>query len=224
MPPAPATEKAIVVLITHLRSATHGMVEPASALIVHKYGVDPFKILIACILSLRTRDPISFAAACRLFDVAATAKQMSQQPVSAIAHSVKSVNFYLRKAACIQKISHIITHEYQGKVPSTKKELMALPGVGLKTTNLVLSEAFGIPALVVDTHVHRVSNRLGLVHTKTAEDTEKALQQIVPKKYWIEFSKLILMWGQNVCGPISPKCSTCILRPFCPQIGVTRTR
>ena len=224
MPPAHATEKMVVALITRLRLATKGMVEPASAHIVQRYGRDPFKILVACILSLRTRDIVSFAAACRLFDVAHNPYQMSQVDLSIIKGSVKTVNFYQRKAAQIKKISYILLDQYGGTVPSTQNELLALPGVGLKTANLVLSEAFGIPALVVDTHVHRVSNRLGLVATKTAEQTEKALSQIVPKQYWIEFSKLILMWGQNICGPVSPKCSVCVFKPFCPQIGVARSR
>lgn len=224
MSPVYATEEMIVTLITQLQLATKGMVEPASALIVQRYGRDPFKIFVACILSLRTRDPVSFAAACRLFDEAHNPYQMSQINLSVIKDSVKTVNFYQRKAFQIQRISHILIDQYGGEVPHTQKELLALPGVGLKTANLVLSEAFNIPALVVDTHVHRVSNRLGLVHTKTPEQTEKALSVLIPSKYWIKFSKLILMWGQNICGPVSPKCSACVLRPVCPQIGVTRSR
>jgi endonuclease-3 len=113
---------------------------------------------------------------------------------------------------------------FSGIVPSTLKELLTLPGVGLKTANLVLAEGFQIPALCVDTHVHRISNRLGIVHTKTPEETETALRAVLPPEYWIEWSRLLVMWGQNMCVPVSPFCSVCPVRGMCQRTGVTRSR
>src|SRR4029079_18830924 len=115
-------------------------------------------------------------------------------------------------------------NKYDGAVPATQKDLLSLSGVGLKTANLVLSEGFNIPALCVDTHVHRISNRLGLVTTNTPEETEKALTALLPQQYWSEYSRLLVTWGQNICVPLSPYCSKCPLRPLCPQIGVKRKR
>lgn len=211
-------------IIKQLRLATHGMPQPASALIVNTFGKHPFLILAGCILSLRTRDPVSYAASCRLFEYAKTPQEVLCLSLFHIERLIYPVGFYRRKAQQLHAISRMLIDIFNSTVPSTPQELLSLPGVGLKTTNLVLSEAFNIPAIVVDTHVHRLSNRLGLVKTKTPEQTEAQLKLIVPEKDWIEFTTLLIMWGQNICAPISPKCSVCILSPICPKNGVTYRR
>lgn len=217
-------KKRAVAIISLLRSATHNMVEPASVTIVKKYGKDPFLVLISCLLSLRTRDSVSFAASHRLFALAKTPKKiLSLDPVS-IEKTIYPVGFYRQKTKQILNICSILLEKFNGTVPHIKEELMLLPGVGLKTANLVLSEGFDIPAICVDTHVHRVSNRLGIVTTATPEETEAALTALLPKKYWSEYSRLIVMWGQNICVPISPFCSKCPLLPVCEQRGVERKR
>lgn len=211
-------------IVVTLRRATEGLVPPASCTIVSRYGRDPFLVLIGCILSLRTKDTVSLPASCRLFERAKTPAAMLAIPTEIIASIIYPVGFYRRKAVTICKISDELLARYHGLVPHTLEELLALPGVGLKTANLVLAEGFGIPALCVDTHVHRISNRLGLVKTKTPEETEAALRRVLPQQYWIEWSRLLVMLGQNICVPISPFCSKCPVRAECGRVGVTRSR
>ena len=217
------TERAIEI-IKILQKATQAMVKTASMQIVEKYGRDPYLILISCLLSLRTKDLVSFPASCRLFEHAKTPQQMLKVPLNQIEKSIYPVGFYRNKAKTIHVISHTLINRFGAKVPHTQSELMSLPGVGPKTANLVLGVAFKIPALCVDTHVHRIANRLGLVKTQTPEQTEAALQQVVPKEYWVELGQLLVIWGQNICVPISPKCSECAIFHLCPRIGVTRHR
>lgn len=207
-----------------LRKATRGMVEPASFQIVQKFGREPFLILISCLLSLRTRDTVSFPASVRLFEHAQTPEAMLQISKPEIAKIIYPVGFYRNKARTIHAVCRMLLDEFEGTVPKTEAELLSLPGVGRKTANLVLGCAFGIPALCVDTHVHRISNRLGLVATVTPEETEMALKEVVPQEHWIEFNRLLVMWGQNICVPISPLCSRCPLLPICPQVGVVKSR
>ena len=132
--------------------------------------------------------------------------------------------FYRKKAALLHEVSQDLIERFKGKVPKTEQELLSINGVGRKTANLVLGVAFDIPAICVDTHVHRVSNRLGLVKTKTVDETEIALKKILPPEYWVEYNHLLVVWGQNICVPISPKCSQCAIAQLCPRIGVTRSR
>lgn len=211
-------------LIETLKKKTDGMTETATSGIVRLYGRDPFLILVSCVLSLRTKDTVTLPASKRLFEYAKTPQELLQLSTQHIQELIFPVGFYRQKAVQLQKISMQLLEQFEGEVPSTKKELLSLPGVGIKTTNLVLAEGFGIPALCVDTHVHRISNRLGLVATRTPEETERALQKIIPKKYWIAFNGLLVMWGQNQCVPISPFCSTCPLQKRCPKIGVKKQR
>jgi len=211
-------------IIEQLRIATRGMEPPASVSIVSRFGRDSFLVLIACILSLRTRDTVSLPASMRLFEQVRTPRQILELPVEKISSIIYPVGFYRRKAETIHNICRELLNRHNGEVPDTLAALMALPGVGLKTANLVLGEGFGIPALCVDTHVHRISNRLGLVKTKTPEETEEALRKILPRKYWIEWSKLLVMLGQNVCVPISPWCSICPIRAECQKVGVIKSR
>ena len=141
-----------------------------------------------------------------------------------MSETIFPAGFYRTKARQIQKCAAIIINEHNGVVPSSKEALLALPGVGLETANLTLNLGFGIDAICVDTHVHRISNRLGWVSTKTPDNTERELSQVLPKKYWIEINGLLVTYGQSVCTPMSPRCSTCPLEGECPQVGVTRTR
>ena len=195
-------------IIRALKKATGGMPKPAADLITKKYGRDPYLTLIACILSLRTRDTTSYPAAVRLFTKAKTPQSMLKLTESQIKKLIYPVGFYKTKAKSIHAISKKLLQEHKGKVPKSQEALMALPGVGLKTANLVLSEAFNQPALVVDTHLHRLCNKghFDLVNTKNADQTEKALQEIVPKKDWNKFTYLVLKWGQNGCKSGSKQC------------------
>ena len=217
-------EERAIQIVRILRNATQGMVEPASTSIVKEYGKDPFLILISCILSLRTKDSVSLPASRRLFQLAKNPKEILKLSVKKIEDTIYPVGFYRRKAKNLHEISSQIIKDFNGKVPDNQEDLLSLRGVGPKTANLVLGEAFGIPAICVDTHVHTISNRLGLVKTKKPEETEKELKKILPKKYWIEFNTLLVMWGQNICVPVSPHCSKCAISDLCPKIGVTKSR
>ncbi len=187
-----------VKIVEVLRTATRGMVRPASVQIVARYGRKPFLILISCLLSLRTRDITSFPASCRLFAKAKTPRGMLKLPLKTIEKLIYPVGFYRNKAKLIHSMSKDLLDRFGGKVPQSKEELLSIKGVGLKTANLVLGAAFGIPAICVDTHVHKISNQLGLVKTKTPEETEAALQKIIPQESWIEYGYLMVMWGQNM--------------------------
>ncbi len=217
-------KKRAINIIAILRTATKNMVEPAGITIVKQFGCNPYLVLVSCILSLRTKDTVSLPASQRLFAHAQTPSALLSLTPKTIQDLIYPVGFYRQKTEQLLKISSILQKQYNSTVPNTEKDLLALPGVGPKTSNLVLSLGFNIPALCVDTHVHRISNRLGLVDTKTPEETEKELKLIVPKKYWSEFNELMVMWGQNICVPISPLCSQCPLLPICPQKGVNRNR
>lgn len=200
------------------------MRKPASSLIIAKFGRNPYLILISCILSLRTRDTVSEPASCRLFEIADTPEKMLLLSPEKIQKLIYPVGFYRKKSETILRISKLLIDNFQGKVPAIFKDLISLPGVGLKTANLVLYEAFGIPAICVDTHVHRISNRLGLVKTKTAQETEMELKKIVPSDLWGEFGQLLVVWGQNICVPQTPFCSRCPLFDLCPRISVIHNR
>jgi endonuclease III len=217
-------KKRAISIIEILQAATKGMVQPASTSITQQYGRNPFLILVSCILSLRTKDSVSLPASQRLFEHAQNPKALLLLPPATIAKLIYPTGFYRQKTKTILNICSILIEKYDSKVPNIYEELISLPGVGPKTANLTLAEGFGIPAICVDTHVHRISNRLGLVNTKTPEQTEAALKELLPKKYWSTYNKLMVMWGQNICVPISPKCSICPLLPLCPQIGVVRHR
>jgi endonuclease-3 len=211
-------------VIEGLRAATRGMAPPASQEIVSRFGRDTFLILISCLLSLRTKDTVSLPASFRLFDHARTPHELLALPTSTLEVIIYPVGFYKRKAALLHSVSHELLTRFKGIVPNTKDALLSIKGVGLKTANLVLAEGFCIPALCVDTHVHRISNRLGLVNTQTPHETEAALQCVLPKEYWIEWNRLLVMWGQNICVPISPFCSRCPIAPFCQRKDVVSSR
>jgi len=175
----------------------------------------PFSILIGTILSARTKDENTTKVVKKLFSRYKTAKALANAKVKDVEKIIKSIGFYHVKAKRIIKVASIINSQYRGKVPDNFEELVNLPGVGRKTANCVLVYAFDKPAIPVDVHVHRISNRLGLVKTKTPEETEMALMKKIPKKYWLEINDTFVMYGQNVCKPISPMCSVCKIKRRC---------
>ena len=185
---------------------------------------DPYFVLISTVISLRTKDDVTIKASRRLFEVASTPSDMLKLSNEQIEQLIYPAGFYKRKAHQIKEISKILVEKYSGKVPSDPEALMALPGVGLKTTNLTLNLGFGIDAICVDCHVHQISNRLGWIKTKTPEESEKALMRIMPKRFWIPLNELLVSYGQEVCTSVSPKCSMCPQNANCPKVGVTKTR
>lgn len=187
-------------------------------------GATPFEVLVSTLLSLRTKDEVTAGAAARLFEQARTPEDLLAMGEKAIADLIYPVGFYPTKAKRLMEISHIILDVYNGQVPDNMEQLLALPGVGRKTANLVLVEGFGIPAICVDTHVHRISNRIGYVDTKNPEQTEMALRGKLPKKHWIRYNELLVAFGQVVCRPMSPFCSRCPVAQMCPRIGVSKSR
>jgi endonuclease-3 len=185
---------------------------------------DPFRVLISCLISLRTKDEVTGAASRRLFAKADTPAKMLRLRERDIAKLIFPAGFYRTKAQRIREISQTLVNRYKGRVPDTLEGLLQLNGVGRKTANLVLTVAYGKPGICVDTHVHRLSNRLGWVKTKTPEQTELALRKILPKRYWIPLNDWLVTFGQNICQPVSPWCSKCPLQKDCPQIGVRYRR
>jgi endonuclease-3 len=185
---------------------------------------DPFRVLIACLLSLRTQDTVTGPAAARLFARARTPRTMLRLPARRIARIIYPVGFYRTKARTIRTVCRLLLERFGGRVPDDLDTLLTLPGVGRKTANLVVTLGYGKPGICVDTHVHRIANRLGWVRTRTPEATELALRARLPRRYWIGLNDLLVSFGQNVCLPVSPRCSRCPVRGFCPRRGVTRSR
>ena len=185
---------------------------------------DPFRVLIGCILSLRTRDETTAEAAPRLFAAAAGPQAMLALGEDAIARLIYPVGFYRTKAAVIVGICSELITRFGSRVPDSIDALLMLKGVGRKTANLVVTQAYGKPGICVDTHVHRISNRWGLVTTRTPDKTEAALRAALPRRYWIEYNTLLVAFGQTICQPLSPWCSRCPAARMCPRRGVTRAR
>lgn len=185
---------------------------------------EPFDILMSTILSLRTKDEVTREASQRLLERGRSPEQLLAFSEEEIATLIYPVGFYKTKARTVRRVCKELIDKYDGKVPHDLDELLSLPGVGRKTANLVLTLGFGKLGICVDTHVHRVSNRLGYVKTKTPELTEMALRKKLPRSYWIEYNDLLVTWGQNICKPISPLCSQCPISPYCQQVRVTRHR
>jgi endonuclease-3 len=211
-------------LVDILKSNTAGFTPPLIDIVVAECGHDPFLILIACLLSLRAKDTTTVHVCRVLFNRVRTPQQLCDMDRTELEKIIFKTGFYKNKAEVLQHVSAVLLNDHAGIVPSTYAELTAIKGIGLKTANLVLAAAFSKPAICVDTHVHRISNRLGLIKTKTVEESEKALQKILPQKYWGVWNNLLVVWGQNICAPISPKCSQCAIASECKRIGVTRSR
>ena len=203
--------------------ASLGKVLPAVSLVAVQKQ-DPFSVLISTVISLRTKDDVTLNASRRLLAEAPDPRAMLQLSEDRIADLIFPAGFYRRKAMQIRQISEILVSQYDGNVPSDAGLLMQLPGVGIKTANLTLNLGFGIDAICVDCHVHQISNRLGWIETKTPEESEKALQPVMPRRFWIPLNELLVSYGQEVCTSVSPKCSMCPENRSCPKVGVTRSR
>lgn len=185
---------------------------------------NPFKILISTILSLRTKDETTRNASIRLFAAADTPQNMLRLSAAQIEKLIYPVGFYRTKARTILETCRTLIERYAGKVPDTLEELLKLKGVGRKTANLVITLGFDKYGICVDTHVHRISNRLGLIKTKNPEESEFALRKVLPKRYWKVYNDILVTYGQNVCKPISPWCSRCPVESFCDKVDVEKSR
>jgi len=176
---------------------------------------DPFRVLIATVLSQRTKDAVTGAASSRLFAKFPGPKQLAKANTRTIARLIKPVGFYPTKAKAVKRIAQIIFKEYHGKVPREMEKLLELPQVGRKTANCVLVFGFKEPAIPVDTHVHRIFNRIGVVKTKTPEETEQKLTRLVDRRDWLPLNDVFVKFGQMICKPIGPRCPVCPLTDRC---------
>ncbi len=198
---------------------------PAVEKIAEDSQEDPFDVLISTMLSAQTRDPVTAAASARLFRAAKTPRAMARLTVKQIEKLIYPVSFYRHKARHVKQTCQILVERYGGRVPGTMEELLTLPGVGRKTANLVLILSFrSLKNICVDTHVHRISNRLGWVTTRTPEQTEQALYKATAERWWPYINLYLVTWGQNVCRPLYPRCSECVIRQQCARVGVKRSR
>jgi endonuclease III len=210
-------------VMRRLAKAIDGLEEPAVEKIANDQKEDAFQVLIATLLSAQTKDAVTHAASTRLFRVARTPRTMGRLPVKEIERLIYPVSFYRTKAVHVKRTCEAILTRYGGRVPSTMHELLTLPGVGRKTANLVLILAHRSPDhICVDTHVHRISNRLGWVQTRTPDETEQALYAATARRWWPVINLYLVTWGQNVCRPVYPLCGSCVVADLCPRIGVVK--
>ena len=210
-------------VMTALARAIDGLELPAVEKISNSQEEDPFQVLIATLLSARTQDATTLAASTRLFRVARTPRTMMKLTVKQLETLIYPVSFYRHKARHVKATCRMLVEQFGGRVPMTMDDLLTLPGVGRKTANLVLILAFkSRKNICVDTHVHRISNRLGWVRTNTPDETEQALYRATANRWWPYINLYLVTWGQNVCRPISPRCGACVIQPHCRQVGVTR--
>jgi len=184
----------------------------------------PWGVLVSTIISLRTKDAVTLKSSIRLLSSAAGPRELLSLGEEKVAELIYPAGFYRTKAANLIRIADILMEEYRGEVPADKETLMSFPGVGLKTANLVLGVGFGIPALCVDIHVHRIANRRGWISSEKPDLTEKLLSAILPEKWWIPVNRMLVSFGQIVCTPVSPHCSTCPVQEDCPRTGVEKSR
>ena len=206
-----------------LGRAIRRLEEPAVEKIARDTREDPFRVLIGTMLSAQTRDPVTAAASARLFAVARSPKTMAALPTARIERLIYPVSFYRTKARHVRLACRRVIDQFGGRVPATMTELLTLPGVGRKTANLVLILSHASrDNICVDTHVHRIANRLGWVQTRTPDQTEQALYRVVPRRFWPRVNLYLVTWGQNVCKPVYPRCGACVVAGLCPRIGVTR--
>ena len=209
--------------MARLTMASRKWVSPAVTIISQREG-NPFKVLISCILSLRTQDRTTGPASERLFALAPDAEALSRLAPETVEQAIYPVGFYRTKSVQIIDIARRLHEEYAGRVPDEIDELLTFKGVGRKTANLVVTLGYGKPGICVDTHVHRICNRLGYVTTRTPDTTEMALRAKLPTEYWIGINDLLVMCGQNLCVPVSPRCSICPVAQLCRRLGVERSR
>ena len=185
---------------------------------------DPFKVLVTTILSARTSDHITVQVAKKLFSIVDGSHDLDRMSVEEIEKLIYPIGFYHSKAKYLKRLPDVVKEQFGGRIPDTVEELVRLPGVGRKTANLVVVVAFGKPAICVDVHVHRIMNRLGYVNTKTTYETEMVLRRKLPIKYWTTINSMLVAFGQNICRPISPKCSICPVKKYCRRNNVTKSR
>lgn len=185
---------------------------------------EAFKILIACLLSLRAKDETTEKISKELFKIADTPQKIIALPEKELKKIIFSTGHYNKKAEALKSVSKELINRFDSRVPNTREELLSIKHIGPKTANIVLNFAFNQPYIPVDTHCHRIPNRLGWVNTKTAEKTEVELMKILPKKYWMEFNGIFVLFGRTICVPVSPKCSICPINKYCPKIGVKNSR
>jgi len=214
--------KRAVALAKRLSTAVKKYEEPVVESVARSH--DPYRVLVSTMLSLRTKDATTREASKRLFAKAGTIRGLLRLTPKQVEKLIYPVGFYKTKAKNLLRMAQIVSDQYNGCIPGIEHELLQLPGVGRKTANLVLSLSFNTDAICVDTHVHRISNRFDLVRTRTPHETELALQKVLPRKYWQNWNMWLVMWGQNVCMPVSPKCSQCPLEDICPKRSVTHSR
>jgi len=210
-------------VMASLEAAVLAWETPAVTIISQRDG-DPFKVLISCILSLRTKDTTTGPASSRLFSLADTPEKMLQLDLKMIEQAIYPVGFYRNKALQIMAICQKLSEKYAGYVPESIEELLKFKGVGRKTANLVVTLGFGKPGICVDTHVHRICNRWGYVTTRTPDETEARLREILPKRYWLRINDLLVTFGQNLCRPVSPFCSKCPVYGYCLRNNVIKNR
>ncbi|MGY4884499.1 MAG: endonuclease III domain-containing protein [Nanobdellota archaeon] len=185
---------------------------------------DAFKVLISCLLSLRARDENTEKVSKQLFEVANTPEEIVKIPLPKLEKIIFSSGHYKKKARVLHSVSNELITRFNSKVPDKKEDLLSIKGVGPKTANIVLAFAFNQLVLPIDTHCHRIPNRLGWIETKTPEQTEKELEKILPKEYWADFNAIFVQFGRDICQPVSPKCSGCPINMHCKRIGVERSR
>ncbi len=216
--------RAIANVMRSLARAINGLELPAVEKISEQQSDDPFQILIATLLSARTQDATTHAASTRLFRRARTPRTMAKLPVKEIEKLIYPVSFYRHKAAYVKECCEMLVERFGGQVPRTMEELVMLPGVGRKTANLVMILGFkSSQNICVDTHVHRISNRLGWVRTRLPEETERELYRTTDRQWWPYINLYLVTWGQNVCRPVYPRCGDCVIADECPRIGVIRS-
>ena|ERR1041385_4721762 len=223
---APKTEASVVEKVMRsLAAAITGLELPAVEKISEEQAEEPFQILIATLLSARTQDATTHAASTRLFRRARTPRTMVGMSVGEIEKLIYPVSFYRSKARHVKACCRMLLDRFGGRVPSTLEDLVMLPGVGRKTANLVMILAFkSRQNICVDTHVHRISNRLGWVKTQLPDETEQALYKATNARWWPYINLYLVTWGQNICRPIAPRCGDCAIAEVCPRIGVSKPR
>jgi endonuclease-3 len=217
-----ATPVSVIPVLRKIGRAIRGMNELAVEKISTASRKDPFRVLVATMLSAQTKDAVTDAASTRLFGVADTPRTLLALSARRIEQLIYPVSFYRNKARHLRETCRQLLERFGGRVPARMEELLTLPGVGRKTANLVLILSHAsLDNICVDTHVHRIANRLGWVRTKTPDQTEHALYRVVPRRYWPKVNLFLVTWGQNVCRPVYPRCAVCVVSPDCPKIGVT---
>lgn len=201
-----------------------GATLPSVSQIAAEYGHDPYAVLVSTLISLRTRDEVTLEASRRLLSLAPDVHALAGISEETVADAIKPAGFYKRKAAQLKAIAGILLEKHGGDVPSSQEELLALPGVGIKTANLTLNLGFAVEAICVDCHVHQIANRIGWIDTNSPEESVTALEAIMPRRFWIDLNELLVSYGQVICTPVSPFCSKCPASGYCPRKGVAASR